>query len=242
MPGRLYVDLGRCRSPLPTRSNPARWADCRRIESSIGLAIAPKSAEPHRTAASDRAGHMTLRDDTGHIVMSRQERLSQWTRQYAIDDPQHAYLYQSGALIGVPVAPDVTHVQRFPIGEDDSWGYVFHAATECALHTTLRRGRAGHGRRRSRRAAASACRGRLSLTRGKTMSSANVNSAETAKFDSSHRAGGIRTANRGPLHDLNPVRLGYMAERVESQEARASSMSAAAAACSAKRSRARARK
>ena len=96
------------------------------IESSIGIAIATKS--------SDSAGDMprpsalvtvTLRDDKDHIVLSRQEPLSQWTKQYAIDDPHHAYLYRPGSLIGVPVGPDVTHVQRFPLGEDDSWGTYF---------------------------------------------------------------------------------------------------------------------
>ena len=95
------------------------------IESSIGLAIAPKSKSANDMPRPSALITVTLRDDTGHIVLSRQERLSQWTKTYAADDPQHAYLYQSGALIGVPVGPDVTHVQRFPIGEDDSWGTYF---------------------------------------------------------------------------------------------------------------------
>jgi hypothetical protein len=96
------------------------------IESTIGLAIAPKSSESaHDMPRPSALVTVTLRDDTGHIVLSRQERLSQWTKQYAVDDPQHAFLYRSGALIGVPVGPDVTHVERFPIGEDDSWGTYF---------------------------------------------------------------------------------------------------------------------
>ena len=96
------------------------------IESTIGLAITRQSNAPNddmpRTSALVT---VTLRDEKNHIVLSRQERLSQWTRQHALDDPYHVFLYRPGSLIDVPVGPDVSHVQRFPIGEDDSWGTYF---------------------------------------------------------------------------------------------------------------------
>jgi hypothetical protein len=96
------------------------------IESTIGLAIARRSSIAGEDAPRPSALiTVTLRDEKSHIVLSRQERLSQWTRQYPIDDPQHAFLYQPGSLIAVPVGPDTSHVQRFPIGEDDSWGTYF---------------------------------------------------------------------------------------------------------------------
>jgi hypothetical protein len=96
------------------------------LESTIGLAIARKSLVASEDAPRPSALiTVTLRDEKNHIVLSRQERLSQWTRQYPIDDPQHAFLYQPGSLIAVPVGPDASHVQRFPIGEDDSWGTYF---------------------------------------------------------------------------------------------------------------------
>ncbi len=93
------------------------------IESTIGLAIAPTSSAP--TPRPDALITVTLRDEKGHIVLSRQERLSQWTRQYAVDDPQHAYLYQRGTLADIPVGPNAARVERFPLGEDDSWGTYF---------------------------------------------------------------------------------------------------------------------
>ena len=68
---------------------------------------------------------VTLRDEKNHIVLSRQERLSDWVRYVSMDDPQHAYFYQRGGFIDVAVAPDVIHHQHFPIGEDDSWGTCF---------------------------------------------------------------------------------------------------------------------
>ena len=45
-----------------------------------------------------------------------------------------------------------------------------------------------------------------------------------------------------PLHDLNPVRLGYIAERAKLQGARALDVGCGGGICSAKRSRARAPK
>jgi hypothetical protein len=93
------------------------------IESIIGLAIAPKApAEIPRPSALIT---VTLRDDNGHIVLSRHEALSQWTKEYAIDDPQHGFLYQRGTLADIPVGPNTARVERFPLGEDDSWGTYF---------------------------------------------------------------------------------------------------------------------
>ena len=93
------------------------------IESIVGLAIAPKSpGDMPRPAALIT---VTLRDDRGHIVLSRNEPLSQWTKQYSSDNPQHAFLYQSGTLADFPVGPNTARVERFPTGEDDSWGTYF---------------------------------------------------------------------------------------------------------------------
>jgi len=101
------------------------------VESILGVAIASETANPKSSALVT----MTLRDETGHIVLSLQDRLSDWTRLYADDDPQHAFIYQPGRLIDVGVAPGVDHVQRFPIGEDDSWGTYFTPRTPA--HYTL---------------------------------------------------------------------------------------------------------
>ena len=96
------------------------------IESTIGIAIAAKSSESAGEMPRPSAlVTVTLRDDKSHIVLSREEPLSQWTKQYAIDDPRHAYLYRPGSLIGVPVGPGASRVERFPLGEDDSWGTYF---------------------------------------------------------------------------------------------------------------------
>lgn len=103
------------------------------VESILGVAVASKTsgANPRSSALIT----MTLRDETGHIVLSLQDHLSDWTRLYADDDPQHAFIYQPGRLIDVGVAPGVDHVQRFPIGEDDSWGTYFTPRTPA--HYTL---------------------------------------------------------------------------------------------------------
>jgi len=50
--------------------------------------------------------------------------------------------------------------------------------------------------------------------------SANVNPAETAKFDKLARTWWDPNGESKPLHDLNPVRLGYVAERVRLKGAR----------------------
>ena len=102
------------------------------VESILGVAVASKSGANPRSSALIT---MTLRDETGHIVLSLQDHLSDWTRLYAADDPQHAFIYQPGRLIDVGVAPGVDHVQRFPIGEDDSWGTYFTPRTPA--HYTL---------------------------------------------------------------------------------------------------------
>jgi hypothetical protein len=103
------------------------------VESILGIAVAAKT--PDAMPRSSATITMTLRDETGHIVLSLQDRLSDWTRLYAADDPQHAFIYQPGRLIDVGVAPGVDHVQRFPIGEDDSWGTYFTPRTPA--HYTL---------------------------------------------------------------------------------------------------------
>jgi hypothetical protein len=109
-----------------TRHIERRLEGLPQIESTIGVAIAHKSSVPGAdTPHSSALVTVTLRDEKNHIVLSRQERLSQWTRQFAIDDLQHAFLYRRGSVIDVPVGPDTSHVQRFPIGEDDSWGTYF---------------------------------------------------------------------------------------------------------------------
>lgn len=119
------VDLGDVDLASPAQIE-RRLAGLPPIESTIGLAVAPKSpASAEGVPRPAALVTVTLRDDTGHIVLSRQENLSQWTKSYAIDDPQHAYLYQAGSAIGVPVGPDATRVERFPVGEDDSWGTYF---------------------------------------------------------------------------------------------------------------------
>jgi hypothetical protein len=100
------------------------------VESILGVAIASPT-NPRSSALIT----MTLRDENGHIVLSLQNRLSDWTRLYANDDPQHAFIYEPGRLIDVDVAPGVDHVQRFPIGEDDSWGTYFTPRTPA--HYTL---------------------------------------------------------------------------------------------------------
>jgi hypothetical protein len=94
------------------------------VESILGVAVASKTPDAENPRPSALIT-MTLRDENGHIVLSLQDRLSQWTRLYTSDDPQHAFIYQPGRLIDVAVEPGLVHVQRFPIGEDDSWGTYF---------------------------------------------------------------------------------------------------------------------
>jgi hypothetical protein len=68
---------------------------------------------------------LTLRDEGGRIVLSRHERLSEWTRSFPYGTPAHAYLYQVGTEIEVPVGPGSVRVERFPVGPDESWGTYF---------------------------------------------------------------------------------------------------------------------
>jgi hypothetical protein len=111
------------------------------IEATVGLALERK------TATDGASGHtadlrqpsaliqVTLRDDEDRIVLSRHERLSEWTASVRRDDPDHSYLQ-----VEVPVAPGTVRVERFPIGQDDSWGsyfvprrgahYILHFAVE----------------------------------------------------------------------------------------------------------------
>ncbi|HEY0231965.1 MAG TPA: bifunctional 2-polyprenyl-6-hydroxyphenol methylase/3-demethylubiquinol 3-O-methyltransferase UbiG, partial [Dokdonella sp.] len=53
------------------------------------------------------------------------------------------------------------------------------------------------------------------------MSATNVNPAETAKFDRLASRWWDADGESRPLHDLNPVRLGYIAERCTLNGARA---------------------
>ena len=53
------------------------------------------------------------------------------------------------------------------------------------------------------------------------MNSANVDPAETAKFDRLAASWWDADGESRPLHDLNPVRLGYVAERATLKDARA---------------------
>ncbi len=103
------------------------------VESMLGVGIGAKS--PGATRRSSAMITMTLRDENGHIVLSLQDRLSDWTHLSANDDPHYVFIYQPGRLIDVGVAPGVDHVQRFPIGEDDSWGTYFTPRTPA--HYTL---------------------------------------------------------------------------------------------------------
>jgi len=98
------------------------------VESILGVAVASKTPGA-ANARSSALITMTLRDENGHIVLSLQDRLSDWTRLYADDDPQHTFIFQPGRLIDVGVAPGVIHTQRFPIGEDESWGTYFTPRT-----------------------------------------------------------------------------------------------------------------
>ncbi|MEP6484269.1 MAG: hypothetical protein ABJB01_07460 [Rudaea sp.] len=96
------------------------------IESTLGVAIASKtSANTNELPRPSARVTITLRDEKQHIVLSRSERLSDWIRQIPMGDAQHAYLYQRGSLIDVPTGPDSGRVERFPLGQDDSWGTYF---------------------------------------------------------------------------------------------------------------------
>jgi hypothetical protein len=126
------VDLGRV-DLSQSSSVDGRLDGLPPTETTIGVAFA--SAEAHSSALIT----VTLRDEKNHIVLSRQERLSDWVRYVSADDPQHAYLYQRGGFIDVAVAPDVVHHQHFPIGEDDSWGTCFtpRRDTHYTLHVEV---------------------------------------------------------------------------------------------------------
>jgi hypothetical protein len=93
------------------------------IQATIGVALAARTPEDMPRVTS--AVTVTLRDEKNHVVLSRQEPLSQWTKSYIAGDRQHAYLYQSGTLADIPVGPGAVRVERFPLGEDDSWGTYF---------------------------------------------------------------------------------------------------------------------
>src|ERR1700709_621042 len=64
-------------------------------------------------------------------------------------------------------------------------------------------------------------RTRISSTNTTRMNSQNVNPAETAKFDRLASRWWDPDGESRPLHDLNPVRLGYIAARCTLKGARA---------------------
>jgi len=112
------------------------------IEATIGLAVDTRdeandaNADPHRSTA---LVEVTLRDGSGHIVLSRRERLSDWITSFASGNPGHAYLYQQGGQAEFPVAPGAVRVERFPVGADDSWGTYFtpRRGARYTLHFTV---------------------------------------------------------------------------------------------------------
>jgi len=95
------------------------------VEATIGLAMVSKAGAGTEPPRLDAAIALTLLDDKGAIVLSRHERLSEWTRSFALNDPAHTYLFQRGTQIDVAVTPATVRAERFPIGPDDSWGTYF---------------------------------------------------------------------------------------------------------------------
>ena len=111
------------------------------IEAALGFAMSlasPSGSDGDATYLRRPAAliELTLRDERGHIVLSRHEQLSEWTLNVAADDTRHAYLYRRGTQVEVPVAPGVVRVERFPIGQDESWGthFVPRRGARYALH------------------------------------------------------------------------------------------------------------
>lgn len=110
------------------------------VEATIGLALERSAGAPPPHGAGLRRPaalvEVTLRDGSGHIVLSRHERLTDWTARRRGDDADHAYLFRTGTQIEVPVAPHAARVERFPIGRDDSWGTFFvpRRGARYALH------------------------------------------------------------------------------------------------------------
>jgi hypothetical protein len=109
------------------------------LESTVGLAVGPKMKLAGAYEDPPRLSpliEITLRDADGHIVLSRHERLSQWVRSFALADPRHAYFYQRGTQVDIPIGPNNVRVERFPIGADDSWGTYFtpRRAARYTLH------------------------------------------------------------------------------------------------------------
>jgi hypothetical protein len=98
------------------------------LESTVGLAVGPKTKPTGAYEDPPRLSpliEVTLRDAEDRIVLSRHERLSQWVKSFALADPRHVYLYQRGTQVDVPVGPNNVRVERFPVGQDDSWGTYF---------------------------------------------------------------------------------------------------------------------
>lgn len=94
------------------------------LGASIGVAL-NASQRGAEVPPANALIEMTLRDDKDHIILSRHERLSEWMRSFASNDPAHAFLFQRGTQIEVAVAPRTFRIERFPLGPDDSWGTSF---------------------------------------------------------------------------------------------------------------------
>jgi len=101
------------------------------MEAAVGLALAQKNATPHDGPDAGYVRHpvaliaLSVRDEHGHIVLARHERLSDWTARVAPAEPDRAWLYRRGTQVDVPLAPGMLREERFPIGRDDSWGSSF---------------------------------------------------------------------------------------------------------------------
>ncbi len=116
------------------------------IEATIGVAIsAASNGQSNPPPRPNALIELMLRDDKGRIVLSRHERLSEWIGSTALNSPSQTYLYQRGTQIEVPVARSTVHVERFPLGPDDSWGTYFTPRREAryTLHFVVEEPDAG---------------------------------------------------------------------------------------------------
>jgi len=134
------VDLGAVELTAPGEIT-RRLEGLPSIEATLGLAMSlasPNGSESDATYLRRPTAliELTLRDERGHIVLSRRERLSEWIMSIDPADSRHAYLYRRGTQVEVPVAPGAVRVERFPIGQDESWGTYFvpRRGARYALH------------------------------------------------------------------------------------------------------------
>ncbi|TLY51411.1 MAG: hypothetical protein E6K53_07200 [Gammaproteobacteria bacterium] len=120
------VDLGAIDLTRPNELS-LRLEGLPAIEATIGIVLSVKNAQGSRADVPRTTAliQLTLRDDLGHIVLSRHERLSEWIGSVGLDSPSQVYLYQRGTQIEVALAPGTVRVERFPLGPDNSWGTYF---------------------------------------------------------------------------------------------------------------------